>query len=166
MPLTSFDRLPDSARLWFFPSSRALNPEEVTQLQAVVEDSLAAWNAHGSPVTWGYEVLYDQFLIVGVDETKTALSGCSIDSCVHQIEKLEPKLATSFLDNSRVFYRDGDGLRVTDRPGFRSLAESGTVSGDTVVFNNILPTMGEFRSGKWEVPAKASWHARAFPLGV
>ncbi|NNF05278.1 MAG: ABC transporter ATPase [Candidatus Eisenbacteria bacterium] len=166
MARIQFDDLPDSARLWFFPASRSLEPAELTKLNTVVEESLAAWNAHGSPVTWGYKVIYDQFLVVGVDETKTALSGCSIDSCVHQIQKLEPQLETSFLDNSRVFYRQADRLHVTDRPGFRSLAESGAVTGDTVVFNNIIPSMAEFRRGQWEVEAKSSWHARAFPLGV
>ena len=44
------------------------------------------------------------------------------------------------------------------------MAREGKVTADTVVFNNILPTVGEFRSGLWEVPLSRSWHADAFPL--
>jgi hypothetical protein len=159
-----FDALPDPARLWIFAANRALRPEEQSALAHSVEEGLADWNAHGSPVTWGHRLERDQFLLIGVDETHTALSGCSIDGAVRQIRSLEGRLGVSLLDNARVFYREGDEIRVVARPEFHALAEAGRVDADTVVYNNVLTTVGEFRRGLWEVPVRRSWHLSAFPM--
>jgi len=64
-----------------------------------------------------------------------------------------------------VFYREGGGVRRVTRNEFRDLARSGAVTGDTVVFNNVVATVGELRQGNWEVPLRRSWHAEAFPVG-
>lgn len=166
MPQVPFASVPDHARLWVFAADRALTPQEQQILVREVETGLAAWQAHGSPVTWGHTLMHDQFLMVGIDETHTELSGCSIDSATRRMKDLEKQLGISLLDNARVFYRDSNGIRTVDRPGFRGLAQSGAVSSATVVFNNIIPTVAELRRGEWEVPAARSWHAKAFPLSA
>ena len=49
--------------------------------------------------------------------------------------------------------------------GFNAaLAEAGAVTADTVVFNTVVSPVGELRGGRWEVPARDSWHAQAFPV--
>ena len=159
-----FDALPDHARLWIFAADRPLDAGEQHQLTQAVEHGLADWNAHGSPVRWAYSLLREQFLLVAVDETHTALSGCSIDRAVREIRNLEGTLGVSLLDHGRVFYRDGDAVRAVSRPEFRSLAERGAVDAGTLVFNNVLATVGEFRKGLWEVPVRDSWHRSAFPI--
>jgi hypothetical protein len=131
-----------------------------------VETGLEAWSAHGSPVTWGYRIAHDQFLLVGVDETHTALSGCSIDAAVRRVRELERRLGMSFLDNSRVFFREDDRIRRVTRAEFRALAESGRITADTVVFNNVIETLGDLRRGLWEVEARRSWHGQMFPVGA
>ena len=164
MPQVSFADLPDHARLWIFAADRPLAAEEQRLVTEALETGLAAWQAHGSAVTWGHSLVHQQFLMVGVDETQTALTGCSIDSAVHRFKDLESRLGLSLLDHGRVFYRDPSGIRAVSRPEFRELAASGRVSERTVVFNNVIPTLAEFRRGNWEVPAGQSWHAKAFPL--
>jgi hypothetical protein len=166
MPQVPFASLPDPARLWIFAADRTLTPEERSLLAGAVDRGLADWAAHGSPVTWGFEVVRDQFLLIGVDESRTALSGCSIDGAIREIKELESRLHTPFLDHGRVFFRDGDGFRSVPREVFKELAREGRVTADTVVLNNVLATVGEYRRGEWEVPVRRSWHARAFPVGA
>lgn len=161
-----FDDLPDHARLWIFAAGRALEPEERRRVEASVEEGLAAWNAHGSPVIWGYKTRYDRFLMIGVDETRTELSGCSIDHAVHRIQALEGELGTSFLDNARVFFREGEAIRTETRSEFRERAAGGAVDAETIVFDNTTATVGDLRQGRWELPLSRSWHARAFPVRV
>jgi hypothetical protein len=166
MSLIPFHDLPDTARLWIFAADRTLEPGERRLAEESVLRGLAAWNAHGSPVTWGYETRYDRFLLVAADETHTTLSGCSIDHAVHQIQAVERRLGLSFLDRSRIVFRDGDTLRTESRPAFRDRVQAGTVTGDTIVFNNTVATVGDLRQGRWEVPLSRSWHAQAFPVRV
>lgn len=161
-----FDDLPDGARLWIFAADRPLEPAERTLAGESVERGLAAWNAHGSPVLWGYTIRHDRFLLVAADESHTALSGCSIDQAVHQIQALEARIGVSFLDRSLIVFREGDAIRTEPRPAFRERVQAGTVTGDTVVFDNTVATVGDLRRGRWELPLSRSWHARAFPVRV
>ena len=164
MPRVPFDQLPDHARLWIFGADRPLSLDERRLLAESVENGLRGWSAHGSPVTWGHALHHERFLLLGVDESTTALSGCSIDGAVHEIQALERRLGPSLLDTARVFYREGEGVRAVSRQRFRELADAGAVSAETVVYNNVIATVGDLRRGAWEVPASRSWHAKAFPL--
>ena len=64
-----------------------------------------------------------------------------------------------------ICFRDGGEIRVVARAEFTELVEQGKVTGDTVVFDGTLSSVGAFRDGKWEVAARDSWHARAWNLG-
>ena len=44
---------------------------------------------------------------------------------------------------------------------FKKLAKEKAVSANTVVFNNLVNTVGEWQDF-WEVPAGESWHNRFF----
>jgi len=162
MPKIPFDSLPDSSRLWMFPADRPLSPEEQDALMRSAEEGLDDWSAHGSPVTWGCRIEREQVLIIGVDETRTALTGCSIDGAIRHIRDLESRFKTSLLDHGRVFFRDGDRMRSVTRPAFKKLVAEGAIRNETLVYNNVIATLGELRRGAWEVPYRSSWHSEAF----
>src|SRR5215831_19513801 len=119
MPKVPFEALPDTSRLWIFPADRPLTPEEQDSLIRSVEQGLDDWSAHGSPVTWGHRLERGQCLFVGVDETRTALTGCSIDGAIREIRDLEHRLGISLLDNGRVFFKDGPRMHAVSRAEFK-----------------------------------------------
>jgi hypothetical protein len=108
--------------------------------------------------------MHDRFVVIGVDESAVGLSGCSIDSMVRNLQDFERITGLDFPGTaSQVFYRDGTGvIQCVDRPGFANLAKQGTVDEHTIVFNNVISSVGEFRAGRWEVPVSDSWHMQAF----
>lgn len=164
MPVVNFDQLPADARLWIFAADRALTPDEREALLGAVDGFLEDWKAHGVPLTVARDWRYDRFLLVGVDEAATGASGCSIDAMVNTLGRLERALAIQLLDHGPVLFRQGEDIARLPRPDFAELARGGGVSPDTIVFNNTLTRVGELRDGRWETPARASWHARAFNL--
>ena len=157
-----FERLPDEARLWVFASERLLTGRERAALLARVDDFLSRWKAHGAPLAAGRAWLYDRFLAVAVDERVTPPSGCSIDALVRMIRELEAEIGCRLVDNTPVYYRSPAGVERVTRGGFRKLADAGEVTPDTLVFNNTITRLEEFRGGKWEGPARHSWQGRAF----
>src|SRR5262245_22594244 len=157
-----FESLPDSSRLWIFPADRPLALEEQDALMRSAEAGLDDWSAHGSPVTWGCRIERGQALVIGVDETRTALTGCSIDGAIRQIRELESRFKTSLLDHGRVFFREDERMRAVSRPEFKKLVIAGTIKDDTLVYNNVIATVGELRQGAWELPYSRSWHSEAF----
>ena len=164
MPIVSLDQLPDHARLWIFAADRQLPASESSRLLAQVDAFLAQWKAHGHPLTVARDWRYDRFLLVGVDEASAGASGCSIDAMVRTLGELERDLSVQLLDNGPVVYRDDGGIARLSRPAFAELARAGGVSADTIVFNNAVTRVGELREGRWEAPARACWHGRAFGL--
>jgi hypothetical protein len=166
MPVVPFDQLPGDARLWIFAAGRPLSSNESESLLAVVDQFLSHWKAHGVPLTTARDWRYDRFLLVGVDEASAGASGCSIDAMARQLEQLESALGVSLLDHGPVLFRRGNAIERLSRAEFAALARQGAVSPETVVFDNTLTRVGDVREGKWETPARASWHARAFNLKV
>lgn len=162
MPLVPFAQLPSSARLWIFAADRPLTGPDRERLLTQVDAFLAGWSAHGVPLTCARDLRHDQFLFVAVDEAATGASGCSIDAMVRGLRTLEREIGATLIDSPPIWYRDQGKLRGASREHFAELARAGSVSLDTPVFDNTLATVGEVRDGRWEVPARESWHRLAF----
>jgi hypothetical protein len=163
MPAVPFDRLPDDARLWVFAASRPLDEARQQRLLEHVDAFVHRWAAHGAPVVGGRELRHGRFLLVGADERATGVSGCSIDTLFRSLGALEEEMGVALRDSSLVFWRDAAGqVQAEPRPAFRERARAGQVDGETTVFDNTVGTVGEMRSGRWELPMAGSWHARTF----
>lgn len=162
MPRIDFSELPDHGRLWIFPVSRVLTDDEARRCMGVVDDFLAQWAAHGSPLRSAREWRDGRFLLVGVDVDAEAPSGCSIDALVNRLRALGEEMDATFIDHGPVWYRDGDEVRSAARPEFKRLAREGEVDPEIRVFDTTLTKVSELREGKLERPARESWHGRAF----
>jgi hypothetical protein len=162
MPRISFDDLPDHGRLWVFPASRTLQPDEREALLAEVDDFLGTWAAHGNPLRCARDLRDDRFLLVGVDQDASAPSGCSIDALVNRLRALGESLDVVLIEHGSVWYRSEDGIEAVARPRFKELAASGAVTPDTRVLDTTLTRVGEVREDGLERPARESWHGRAF----
>ncbi len=162
MPLVPFDQLPDNARLWVFAASRPLTSAESQTLMRHIDAYLGTWAAHGSPLRNGRAWHDDRFLMVAVDESSAGASGCSIDGLMRTVRDAEEHLGVKMTDNAPVWYRDNREVRQVDRAQFRDMAKAGSVSPDTIVFDNTITTLGAVREGRWETAARETWHGRAF----
>ncbi len=167
MSAIPFPDLPDHSLLWVFASPRPLDGAEAGALLTRVDRFIDSWLAHGREVRGGRELRYDRFLLVAADEAATGVSGCSIDSLFHTLQQLEREMGIRLLDSSAVWFRAEDGeIRHSARAEFRERVRAGTVDEDTVVFDNTVRSVGQLREGRWETPARASWHAQAFRMGA
>jgi hypothetical protein len=162
MPRVPFDALPDHGRLWVFPVSRPLQPDERDRLLAEVDDFLANWAAHGQPLRSARDLVEDQFLVIGVDVDAEAPSGCSIDALVRRLGGVAEALDVTLRDQTSVRYRAGDEIRTVSRAGFRAAVERGEIGPDVHVFDTTLVKVEQLRAGGLEAPASSTWHGRAF----
>ncbi|HEV2146131.1 MAG TPA: hypothetical protein VGR37_01805 [Longimicrobiaceae bacterium] len=163
MSAVDFSLLPGDARLWIFAAARPLAPDEAEALLGRVDRFVDGWLAHGHSVVGARDWRHDRFLLVAADERATGVSGCSIDSLFRVLKELEAETGAGLLDRSGVTFRGADGeIRTVSRPEFRALVQSGEVGADTAVFDNTITTVGELNAGRWEMPLRNSWHAKAF----
>ena len=157
--LIPFNQLPDYSRVWIYPSSRVFTSEEKVEIEADLKTFLENWSTQGTPLETAFELPYDRFIVIGLNEEVQGASGCSIDSSVHLIQSLEQKYKLQLLDKMNVCYKSNDTIVYSPLKEFRKLAKSPKISLKTIVFNNLVVDKGEYKS-LWEVPAADSWHAR------
>ncbi len=157
--LVGFKSLPDTSRIWVYQSNRSFSENELGELHSLVSDFLKQWTAHGSELKAGFEVRYKRFIVIGLDQSLASASGCSIDASVHFIQGLEQKFNVDLLDKMNVSYKQGEYIAHKDLKDFKKMAKERAVSKNTIVFNNLVATKGEYLE-HWEVPASESWHAR------
>ncbi|OYU84157.1 MAG: ABC transporter ATPase [Flavobacterium sp. BFFFF2] len=156
-----FNEMPEEARVWIYPSNRKLSPEEVTSVTEVLQSFVADWAAHGTPLEASFDIRYDRFIILAVNGEVQPASGCSIDASVKVIQDLEQQLGIDLLDKMNVTFKTGDFLAHKTLTEFKKMAKDKAVNEDTIVFNNLINTVGELEAD-WEVPASDSWHGRFF----
>lgn len=160
MPRVPFDVLPGDARVWVFGAANELTDTASNRLLDAVDEFLAEWNAHGSPLTCGREWREGRFLAIGVDQSMAGASGCSIDGLFRTLARLEPELGTTLLGGGRVYYRDATGrVDVATRGAFNQLARDGQVGPDTAAFDTSITSAVAWRD-HFERPIRESWHAQ------
>ncbi|MFM2230193.1 MAG: hypothetical protein RL607_1451 [Bacteroidota bacterium] len=156
-----FETLPDESRIWIYQSNRKLSDEEVAEIDAALNAFLANWAAHGTPLEASFLIKYNRFIILAVNQEVQAVTGCSIDASVVFIQQLEQQYGIDLLDKMNVTFRQGDFITHKTLLDFKKMAKEKSVSSNTIVFNNLVNTIEEWKES-WEVPAADSWHTRFF----
>ncbi len=151
-------------RAWIYQSNRFFSNSEKRRIEEILEEFIVQWTAHGNQLAGSYEIKYDLFIVLIVDESKAMVTGCSIDKSVHLLKKIEDELHINLFDRLTLAYRDNTDageIKVVSRTDFEALIGSGVITKDTIVFNNMITTQKEL-GDNWEVPFKESWHAKVF----
>lgn len=156
-----FDTLPEDARIWIYQSNRKLSDEEVAAIETATQAFLMNWTAHGTPLEASFLVMYNRFIILAVNQDVQAVTGCSIDASVVFIQQLEQQYQIDLLDKMNVTFRQGDFITHKSLLDFKKMVKEKSVSSNTIVFNNLVNTIEEWKES-WEVPAADSWHSRFF----
>jgi hypothetical protein len=157
--MIDYNQLPPSSRVWIYQSNRAFSTAESDQIQAQLRQFIQQWQSHGKPVkAWGL-LQYNRFVVLVVDESYEAPSGCSIDSSVALIKELEQTYQVDFFDRMNFAYKKDNAVLSANRTDFANLYQNGTINNQTIVFNNLVNTKEDLEE-QWEVRLGDSWHAR------
>lgn len=157
--LVDFNALPNESRVWIYQASRGFTEVELHEIKKNLDDFIQEWTAHGSELKAGYDIRYNRFIILALDQSQTSASGCSIDASVHFMQYLEKKYDVQLLDKMNVSYKQGEYVAYKPLSDFKKMAKEKAVSKQTIVFNNLVVDKYEYLN-HWEVPAGESWHGR------
>lgn len=70
--------LADDSRIWIFQANRKFSTEEKDIIISKLKNFIADWNAHGAALLADFDLPYDQFIVVGVDENQASASGATL----------------------------------------------------------------------------------------
>lgn len=155
-------KIADHSRIWIFQSKRPFTAEEKEVIEHKLKLFIGDWDAHGAGLLAGYELPYDQFIVVGVDENKTMASGCSIDKLTKLVRGIDEAYELDLLNRMLVAYAKDEVIEVEKLAAFKELVKTGVLGQDTTVFNNGVATMADFRAN-WQQPLAESWAKGLMP---
>ena len=148
---------PDNAKVWVYQSSKYLDEDDINYLKVQLDDFVSSWESHGSLLKATFEIVYDLFVVIFVDEEGDRMCGTAQDNSIRLMKKLGEELEVDFLDRMVQAYKNGDKVEIVKMSDFEKLLEEKTIDENTTVFNNMIVTKGDFDK-KWEVSLKDSWH--------
>lgn len=151
----------EHSRVWIYQSDKELTDNQASGLLEILNNFAAQWTAHNHQLKAKAEIRYNRFLILIVDESQAGASGCSIDKSVNFMKQIEQEYGIHLFDRFNFAYREGEKVLSAPRHQFEELLKTGKIDNNTVVFNNLIHTLGDLES-KWEVPFKDSWHPQLF----
>ncbi len=157
--LVDFNSLPDTSRVWIYQADREFTQDEAARISEKLNIFVANWKRHGDDLKASFQIKYNQFIVLGVDENYNDVSGCSIDASVHIIKELQKEFEVDLLNKMIVSFKDGDNVNTVSLKAFKAYAKLEKINADTVVFNNMITSKGDFETA-WEVEASKSWHAK------
>ena len=132
---------------------------EIQEIEYKLDAFIEGWTAHGSDLNAGYVIKYKRFIVIGLNQDLNKATGCSIDASVHFIQHLEQEYQVDLMDKMNVSFKQGDYITYKPLTDFKQMAKDKAVSKQTIVFNNLVNNIAEFKEN-WEVPASESWHSR------
>ena len=74
-----FEELPETARIWVYQSDRELDDAQLSAMRSSLKNFIEEWTRHGKDLKGSYTILYNHFIVLGVDESFNEVSGCSIE---------------------------------------------------------------------------------------
>ncbi|WNH12095.1 ABC transporter ATPase [Thalassobellus suaedae] len=157
--LVDFNTLPEESRVWIYQANRSLTEQEIEEIQGKIELFIENWTAHGGDLEAGYLIKYKRFIVIALNQDLNKATGCSIDASVHFIQQLEKEYNIDLMDKMNVSYKQGEFIAYKTLTDFRKMAKQKAISKNTIVFNNLVNNIAEFKEN-WEVPASDSWHSR------
>lgn len=150
--------LPNHARVWVYTSNRVFTDTEGQEIETAGKEFVDSWKVHGSALEADFKILHNRFIVIAADEQVAGVSGCGIDSSVRFVTEAEKRYGVVLLDKLNLGYRDGSGeIKVLPMMDFQNKMDSGEITENTVVFNNLVESLGEMRAS-WETPLVESWH--------
>ncbi len=161
--LVPFNILPDNARVWIYQANRELTEKEMQEISKKAEEFIETWTRHGENLKASYEIKYQQFLVLAVDESFNDVSGCSIDSSVRFIKAIEQGFGIDLMNKLNVAFKIGENINTVSLAVFQQFVKEEKIDGDTIVFNNMIQKKADYDT-KWEVSASQSWHQQFIPV--
>jgi len=155
----SFNLLPPNAKVWIYQSDSNLSSKDVELIEKEVKFFLNNWSSHNKEIESSFEIRYNRFLIIGLNENINLASGCSIDKSVNFIKNLQSILKVNFLNRLDVAYKIGNEINSISLLEFQTMLRENKLSKDSIVYNNMIDTKKLYLNN-WETTIENSWHKK------
>lgn len=149
--LVDFDILTDNSRVWVYAAEQKLTNTQQRYVIDLLYDHLEGWHAHQLPLRGGVAILEDHFIVIALDESQNAASGCAIDTLQNKIQDVEEKLKISLMNRMNIFCIINGIIKCIS---INHLLDS-DISKEILFYDLTIKKKGELKD--WLKPIKDGW---------
>jgi hypothetical protein len=156
-----FNQLSNQSKVWIYASEKRLTAEQCALISIELKYFTDVWQAHGVDLKASFLIQQNHFIIIGVDETHHAPSGCSIDKSVQVIKSIESKLNIDLMNRMIVYFLSNNQVESIRANDISKSIKDGVINIDSQIFDNTITSMESYQKA-WLKPAKETWLNRYF----
>lgn len=135
-----FPALPNHSKVWLYLAERKLDSTETFFVEEKIGLFVQTWTAHNKQLRAEGTLLFNQYIILAVDEQVESASGCSIDSSVRMVKSLSQELGVDFFNRMNVL-----GFVNNE---WKTLNYFDATNKGLIYLNPLVQNLGELR-GNW-----------------
>lgn len=135
---SQFSEFPDYSRVWLYLADRKLEQNEVAFVTEQLSTFTTQWTAHNKQLMAAGVLLFDQYIVLTVNEEVESASGCSIDSSVRFIKSLGQELQVDFFNRLKVLVVENETTQLVSY--FEAKAKQ------MYYLDPLITNLGELRS--------------------
>lgn len=158
-----FEQLSNKSKVWIYASQTPFTSEQQSLISSELKLFTDVWQAHGVELKASYEIKHNHFIIIGVDESHHAPSGCSIDKSVQVIKSIESQLKIDLMNRLVVYVLENNSVKTYSSGKLSSAVHEGLLNVDSQVFDNTITSIDTYKN-EWIKPAQETWLQRYFSL--
>ncbi len=153
------------SRVWIYQGSRLFTMGEALQVENLLNDFVANWKSHGTPVKGFGALVFGRFIILMADENATGVSGCSTDSSVRLIKQIEQLYNVHLFDRQSLAFVIKGKVELLPLPQLKYAVENNFIDASTIYFNNLVQNKAELENN-WMIPVKDSWLSKRLQIAL
>ncbi len=147
-----------NSRVWIYQSNRIFFMQEALDMEPMLQDFVAQWKSHGTPVKGFANLFFGRFIVLMADENATGVSGCSTDSSVRLVKEIEKKYNVNLFDRQMLTFYIKEKVELLPLLQLKYAIENKFITEDTLYFDNTVLTK-EALENNWITPVKNTWLA-------
>ena len=147
-----------NSRVWIYQSDRIFFMQEALDMEPMLQDFVAQWKSHGTPVKGFANLFFGRFIILMADENATGVSGCSTDSSVRLLKEIEKKYNVNLFDRQMLTFYIKEKIELLPLSQLNYAIQNKFITEDTLYFDNTVLTKTALENN-WITPVKNTWLA-------
>jgi hypothetical protein len=156
-----FEQLSIHSKVWIYASQMPFTSEQISIISNELKFFTDEWQAHGAELKASYEIKHNHFIVIGVDESHHAPSGCSIDKSVQVIKSIESQLKVDLMNRLVVYVLENNAVKTYSSGKLSSAIQEGILNTESQVFDNTITSFEKYKN-EWLKSAQETWLHRYF----
>lgn len=151
-----FDTLQGNGHIWIYVANRPLSSSEQADITAQLNMFCQSWDAHGNALFAEFHIVYNQLLILAVDEEVEAASGCSIDKATASFRAVDAQYQLDLFNRMNLTFLKDEKIKMIRLSDINQAYHSGLINENSVFLDNTISLLSDFRT-RWQVPFANCW---------